>query len=429
MNEPKVAILIFTAALTLPAHSGLAAQIASKIEAGQYSVSDGVIPSSVIRLTPNIKYNFPHATISARGSAYLSDQQLQIADGIVSGTFTSPTVYGVRAEMIGNASRAMDDRSLGSDQVDVQTRVHVLFRTHGGMWLGGGVARPWRVAVISSAEITDAGAWGKLGSPTAKFGTATLTATFTNFAFSKIASVHDTGSAALSCANNSSSSLADRGPVRGWFTESSSGTACERQSRFGDLEGSLHWEVGAFELTAQTGRRFGDSYDVTADSRRWTAATATIWLSDRIAIVGGGGRQPALPLRGLPARSFGMAGLELAYWPMSKTSVPVSLPRATLVKSFEMRPASPGMHKIIIHVRGVETVDVMGDFSDWSPLMLQRRGRDLWELSVPLSPGMHQINVRVDRGPWMAPPGMPTMRDSFGGEVGLISVNPDKAAH
>ena len=64
----------------------------------------------------------------------------------------------------------------------------------------------------------------------------------------------------------------------------------------------------------------------------------------------------------------------------------------------------------------------MGDFSDWSPLMLLRRGRDLWELSVPLSPGMHQINVRVDRGPWMAPPGMPTMRDSFGGEVGLISV-------
>jgi hypothetical protein len=190
----------------------------------------------------------------------------------------------------------------------------------------------------------------------------------------------------------------------------------------------LHWEVGALELTAQMGRRFGDSYDVTADSRQWTAGTATIWLSDRIAIVGGGGRQPALPLRGLPARTFGMAGLQLAYWPMSKSAVPVSLPRATLVKTFEMRPAAAGMHKIIIRVRGVETVDVMGDFSDWSPLMLQRRGRDLWELSVPLSAGMHQINVRVDRGPWLAPPGMPTMRDSFGGEVGLISVSPDKSA-
>ena len=430
MNEPKVAITVLCAALLIPGSRDIAAQLASKVEAGQYTVRDGALPLSAIRFAPTVQFEFPHGTLKARGAAFLSEQSLQLADGIVSGTFTSPTVYGVRAEMIGNASRAVDDRSLGTDQVDVQTRIHFRFQPHGGLWFGGGVARPWRVAVFSAADVTDAGAWGKLGSPTAKFGTATLTATFTNFAFSKIASVHDTGSAQLSCASSSSSSLADRGPIRGWFTESSKNmSACERQSRFGDLEGSLHWEVGAFELTAQTGRRFGDSYDVTADSRRWTAATATIWLSDRVAIVGGGGRQPALPLRGLPARSFGMAGLELAYWPMSKTSVPVSLPRAVLVKAFEMRPASPGMHKIIIHVRGVETVDVMGDFSDWSPLMLQRRGRDLWELSVPMSPGMHQINVRVDRGAWMAPPGMPTMRDAYGGEVGLISISPDKSAH
>jgi hypothetical protein len=428
MNEPKVAITVFCAALLIPGSRDIAAQLASKVEAGQYTVTDGALPMSALRFAPTVQFEFPHATVKARGSAFVSEQSLQLADGIVSGTFTSPTVYGVRAEMIGNASRAIDDRSLGTDQIDVQTRIHFRFHEHGGLWFGGGVARPWRVAVFSAADVTDAGGWGKLGSPTSKFGTATLTATFTNFAFSKIASVHDTGSAQLSCASNSSS-LADRSPMRGWFTESSSGTVCERQSRFGDLEGSLHWEVGAIELTAQMGRRFGNSYDVTSDSRRWSTAMATIWLSDRIAIVGGGGRQPALPLRGLPARSFGMAGLELAYWPMSKTSVPVSLPRSVLVKSFEMRPASAGMHKIIIHVRGVETVDVMGDFSDWSPLMLQRRGRDLWELSVPMSPGMHQINVRVDRGAWMAPPGMPTMRDAFGGEVGLISISPDKSAH
>ena len=430
MNEPKVAITLLCAALLIPGSRDVAAQLASKVEAGQYTVTDGALPLSTIRLAPTVQFELPHWTLNARGAAFVSEQSLQLADGIVSGTFTSPTVYGVRAEMIGNASRAIDDRSLGTDQVDVQTRVHLRFHEHGGIWAGGGVARPWRVAVFSAAEVADAGAWGKIGNPTAKFGTATLTTTFTNFAFTKIASVHDTGSAQLSCAASTLMASPNRTPIGALFTESAAGGgACERQSRFGDLEGSLHWEVGAFELTAQMGRRFGDSYDVTDDSRRWTAATATVWLSDRVAIVGGGGRQPALPLRGLPARSFGMAGLELAYWPMSKAAVPVSLPRATLVKSFEMRPVAPGMHKIIIHVRGVETVDVMGDFSDWSPLMLSRRGRDLWELSVPLSPGMHQINVRVDGGPWMAPPGMPTMRDGFGGEVGLIGVNPDKATH
>jgi hypothetical protein len=428
MNEPKVAIAVFCAALLFPAPREIAAQVASKIEAGQYTVNDGALPISALRVAPTVQFEFPYATVKARGAAFLSEQQLQLADGIVSGTFTSPTVYGVHAEMIGNASRAIDDRSLSTDQVDVQTRIHLRFNEHGGLGVGGGVARPWRIAVFSAADISDAGGWAKLGSPTAKFGTATFTTTFTNFAFSKIASVHDSISAELSCAS-AGSAVADRIPMIPLRNESVGGGACERSSRFGDLEGSLHWELGAFELTAQVGRRFGDSYDVTSDSRQWSSAMGTIWLSDRIAIVGGGGRQPALPLRGLPARTFGMAGLELAYWPMSKSAVPVSLPHSPLVKSFEMKQGIGGMQKIVIHVSGVETVDVMGDFSDWSPLVVSRRGRDLWELSIPLSAGMHQINVRVDGGKWMAPPGMPTMRDSFGGEVGLIGVSPDKGSH
>ena len=419
MNGPKVAILTIAAALLVPVSQVLVAQIASNIEAGQYSVSDGLLPINAFRIAPTLQFAMPHATFKARGSAFVSEQSVQLADGIVTGTFTSPTVYGVRAEMIGNASRAIDDRSLGTDQVDVQTRVHVLFHQHGGVWLGGGVARPWRVAVASSADVTDAGAWAKIGDALAKFGTATMTATFTNFSFTKVASVNDTGSASLSCG---ASPIAAPTAMRALFSEAAVTGACERQSRFSDLEGSVHWEVGAIELAASSGYRFGDSYDVTPDSKRWTAGTATVWLNDRIAIIGGGGRQPALPLRGVPARSFGMAGLELAYWPLSRSAVPVSLPHAALVKTFEMHPTLAGMQKLIIHVGGVETVDVMGDFSDWSPLTLIRRGRDLWELSVPLSAGTHQINVRVDGGPWMAPPGTPTMHDSYGGDVGLIVV-------
>lgn len=428
MTEPKVAILIVAAALLVPApHNGeLAAQLVSKMEAGQYSVSDGVVPSSTFRLSPTLQWLTPYANITARGSAFLTDQ-VQLADGIVSGTFTSPTVYGVRAEMIGNASRAVDDRSLGTDQVDVQTRVHVLFHQHGGVWFGGGVARPWRVAVISSAEVADAGAWGKIGETTARFGSATMTATFTNFSFSKIASVGDSGSASAASACDAAPPAATNLPLRALFTASVADVGpCARQSRFADLEGSVHWEAGPMELTAQTGHRFGNAYDVTPDSRQWSSASATIWLSDRVAIIGGGGRQPALPLRGLPARSYGMAGLEIAYSPMSKSAVPVSMPHAVLVRSFDMRASSNGMQKIVIHVGGVETVDVMGDFSDWSPLTLVRRGRDLWELSVPVSPGVHQINVRVDGGPWMAPPGIPTVRSAFDGEVGMLVIAPAK---
>jgi hypothetical protein len=420
MNKRKVASLTLTAALLAPVSRGLAAQVVSTMAAGQLSVSDGVLPYSAFQFSPRLEYRSRHATVVARGSALLSGQNLQIADGTVSGTFTSPTVYGVRAEMIGNASRAMDDRSLGTDQVDVQTRVHVSFHELGGMWLGGGVARPWRVAVISSADVLDAGAWTKFGDPRLKLGVATLTASFTNFSFSKVAAVRDS-STALSCAPAGLTTVS-RSSMTALFSESPGGTACGRQSRFSDLEGVLRWEVGPLDLNAQTGYRFGDSYDVTPDSRHWASASATIWLNDRVALIGGGGRQPALPLRGLPARRFGMAGLEVAYTPVSRGGIPVALPHTVLVKKFEWHPATGGMQKFIIHVGGVETVDVMGDFSDWAPLTLVRRGRDLWELNVPIEPGMHRINVRVDGGQWMAPPGLPTMHDAFSGDVGLFVV-------
>ena len=291
--------------------------------------------------------------------------------------------------------------------------------TAGSGWAAGSPAPG------ASADVTDAGAWAKVGDAARKLGTATFTATFTNFSFTKVASVHDDASAAVSCATGTLAPSASVG-MRPLFNETVSSSVCERQSRFGDLEGSIHWDLGALELTAQAGHRFGNSYDVTADSRRWTSATATLWLTDRVAFVGGGGRQPALPLRGIPSRSYGMAGLEVAYWPLSKNSVPVSLPHTALVKNFEVRAGVSGMQRIVIRVGGVETVDVMGDFSDWSPLTLVRHGRDTWELSIPMSPGTHQINVRVDNGPWMAPPNLPTMHDSFGGDVGLMVVSRDK---
>jgi hypothetical protein len=332
--------------------------------------------------------------------------------------FTSPTVYGVRAEMISNASRAFSDQSLGDDQIDVQTRIHVLFKQRGGIWVGGGLARPWRVAVVSSVDVAGGGAWTKLGN-------AMLSGTVTNFSFTKVAPALDSTNTAVSC-GAATAALLPAGFAPVYSVAGSTPTTCSRQSRFSDAEASIHWEHGLLELNAQAGYRIGGSYDVTPDSRRWSSATATMWMSDRVALVAGGGRQPANVARGIPSRRYATLGMTLAAWPMPKGVVPVAMPKAMLVKSFEMRSAATGMQKIIVRVGGVETVDVMGDFSDWSPLTLVRHGRDLWELSVPLSPGQHQINVRVDGGLWVAPPGVPTMRDGFNGEVGILVVPAEK---
>jgi hypothetical protein len=111
------------------------------------------------------------------------------------------------------------DRSLGNDQVDVQTRVHLQFRQRAGMWFGGGVARPWRVAVVSSADVTDLGMWAKVGDAARALGVATFTATFTNFSFTKVASVNDSSSASLSCAGLAVAPQSDAMPMRALFSE------------------------------------------------------------------------------------------------------------------------------------------------------------------------------------------------------------------
>jgi hypothetical protein len=76
-----------------------------------------------------------------------------------------------------------------------------------------------------------------------------------------------------------------------------------------------------------------------------------------------------------------------------------------------------------IEVRGVSAsrVEVMGDFTDWNPVMLESTG-DAWRLERAISSGLHRIAIRLDGGEWIAPVNLPRATDEFGGVVGLITV-------
>src|SRR2546430_3195267 len=169
MTVPKARLLAISAALLTPNFA--LAQVASRVEAGAL-VTDAngqaPVPVSIWRIAPAGSFRGPRGSVSASGAAWLQNQNWQLVDGSIGGTLVAPTIYGVRAELIGNASRAFDDRSLGADQLDVQTRINVQFNKRSGAWLGGGVARPWRVMVVSSVDLLNGGAW-------VDFGSATLT--------------------------------------------------------------------------------------------------------------------------------------------------------------------------------------------------------------------------------------------------------------
>jgi len=35
---------------------------------------------------------------------------------------------------------------------------------------------------------------------------------------------------------------------------------------------------------------------------------------------------------------------------------------------------------------------------------------------------VYRVNLRVDGGPWIVPPGLPSVVDEFGGAVGILTI-------
>ena len=418
MTETKAAIAALALVLVVPVQSA-GAQLVSKLEAGAItSTRDGALPENVFAFRPAIEFDLPLLALSASGAAWRTRESWQLGGGHASGTVSSPDVFGLRGELSASANRIAYDPSIHSDQFDARARVHMRFG-RGGFWFGGGLDRPIHVPVVSSVEVTGGGAWTRVGR-------ATLSTTVTSFFFTKVASASDSVGAISCTATTETISAAglDKA-VRPTVVVDQAGrngapSECRRESRFSDVEGALEWSVGPIEVAAQGGYRIGGSYDVTPESRRWAAATATYWLSGQLAAVVGGGRQPANPARGLPARSYANLGVMLAYWPIPKRRVPVS--SSASVVAFDVRDAGSSQQTLVVRVGGVERVEVMGDFTAWEPKLLTRIGRDRWEITLPITPGIHQVNLRVDNGRWRPPPGTPTMRDGYAGEVGILVV-------
>ena len=404
MTLHRARYVALSAAMLIPQFAD--GQVTSRIEAGGlYTDASGqaAIPSSIWRVAPTVGMRGAHGSLSLGSSAWYANQSWQLVDGSIGGTLVAPTIYGVRAELIGNAARAYDDRSFGADQVDVGTRINFAFSKRAGAWVGGGVARPWRVNVVSTIDLMNGGIW-------ADVGRWNFTGGATSLGLTKMGT-----SARESCSPSGSLSVADA-------TASESCQQLPGHSRVTDLTGSFRWNLDRFEVAGELGTRVGPTADVASNSKNWLSGTFTMWLAPRAAFVVGGGTQPSNPARGIPARTFGTVGMMFASaWP-SKSSVPVSDVNLARIAFFEAKPIEAGMQKIVVRVARVESVDVMGDFSDWTPLTMVRRGRDLWELSVPLTPGRHQINIRTDGGKWVAPTGLPKISDMFSGEVGVLIV-------
>ena len=181
-----------------------------------------------------------------------------------------------------------------------------------------------------------------------------------------------------------------------------------------DVEGRVAWRFSALAMDAVIGAR-PRVRDVSP--ALWGRLGATYPLSSRFALAVAAGAEPARIGLGLPASSFLSVALRVRPW-RTFTGVDRAAPAA-----FSLQPAGEGQYRIVYVAPNAASVELSGSFSNWRPVALSSTSRPgVWETSVTLERGTYQINIRVDGGRWLPPPGLPQADDDFNGAVGVLVV-------
>jgi hypothetical protein len=202
-------------------------------------------------------------------------------------------------------------------------------------------------------------------------------------------------------------------PIGDTATRRESTTSTPRQ--YADVESSVYWSRGPFAIDALLGTRVSSSY---GQRSTWGRAQASWAFGGQFALVAAGGTRAPEPAIGRIGGSFASLGVRLA----SAQWFAHALHGARASASrFGVR--TEGATRVIfVRAPAARTVELMADFTDWQPVSMRRTGNDEWELAMPIAPGSHRLNIRVDGGEWTAPPGASTARDEFNGVVGLVVV-------
>ncbi|CAN5655493.1 hypothetical protein BH23GEM1_BH23GEM1_01670 [soil metagenome] len=331
-------------------------------------VSAATVGASAYSLTGNTSF-------SATLSGSMAEQSNWTTFGTAQGSVLTPALGFARGELHGSGSLTSYGAGSGSGRLLGGGRLHLSGRS-AGAWLGasaGSVKDPvgWR-----SVKAGEVGAWLQTGSANAQAVVM---------------------------------------PVR-----------IAGGLRYTDVEGTIRFDNSRLELMGVAGMRSGIAgYDDTPDP--WASLNATVWLLRAVGITAGIGSYPADPGQDFPTAKYITLGVRVA--PMNTRRSPVLLSADVLGGTRGAPPAmtvtaGPGaVRTITFRAPAARTVEIMGDFTDWTPVQMSAaQPAGTWAISLPVSAGVHQVNVRVDGGSWIVPAGLPVIKDEFGGSVGILLV-------
>ncbi|HEY9226564.1 MAG TPA: glycogen-binding domain-containing protein [Gemmatimonadaceae bacterium] len=338
------------------------------------------------------------ATVSSVGCA----QQMSQAAGIGASVPLEVGRFDVRAG--GNVHRVGSPVGLRTPfSFEATARLRL---NSGGLWVGSGFEGTTQVDTQPARALFSYGVWKSLNRIQVSIGATTRSARLGGTP-STLRTIQVPIRDTIRLPNG------DTANTR--WKDSTVGSPGERSrfSHWSDIEGRASWRFAALNMEAVVGGRPAVQSFVPA---LWGRLSATYSISDRFALVGAAGTEPRRLGLGLPSSNF----VSLAFRIHPGRECPGNdLPAST---SFALQPSGDGSYKISYANPEASAVELSGDFAGWRPIALTKSSAGRWETTLSLTPGTYHLNVRVNGGKWMPPPGLPQLDDDFNGAVGVLVV-------
>lgn len=339
------------------------------------------IRSAGSSLSPALRIDWSHATLGASGNvSQLGGGGLSFQGALAPSVFTpsaGPFTMEFASSMGGSSHR---DGTRTGEAIGTM-RAHAM-GAGAGAWVGAGLGRTWDGAIWRAVEETEAGAWLR------------------------------------------------RGDMTGLVSVSP--TVVEDTIRYTDVQIAMRYPVNALEFGVTAGTRSGSvGAAVGGTSRAWGSVSVVDWIASSVAIVGAAGSYPVDLTQGYPGGRFVSLALRFASRNSRLSERAAQPPAASPIvdptpgsnaTGFDLRTVRGNERVLRIGAPSATAVELNGDFTHWQPVRLARGTDGWWTITLQIAPGTYQVNIRVDGGPWVAPPGLLTSTDEFGGIVGILRI-------
>jgi Carbohydrate-binding module 48 (Isoamylase N-terminal domain) len=336
------------------------------------------IRSGGAALSPALRLDWAHATVSAFANVSRLGNGGSSTDGMLAPSVFSPSIGPFVGELGGSLGGSGHQDGTRTGQVLALGRAHLMTRAWGA-YVGADVGRTWDGAVWHNVRQGEAGVW-------LDYGGRTWLATVT--------------------------------PV-----------AVEDSIRYTDFQAALRYPIGVVDFGASVGARAGSvGAAIGGSSRVWGNASAVVWVGPRLALVASAGAYPVDLTQGYPGGRFVTVALRIGS--RDARSPTQSAPAgeagadapSTGTTKLDVRTVIGRQRIVRVYAPAAQTVELNGDFTQWQAVSLTRGNDGWWTAECSIAAGTHQMNIRINGGEWLAPPGLVTSRDEFGGIVGILTV-------